>query len=106
MTTTPPPGTDPLDAAIEAAIAVYETQWGAYQPAVAAAVRAAAPHIEAAALRRAADEIAKVVASHRPTNIQWSHMDFQDSIYDSGMEAAEKLVRARAEAVGTEADHG
>src|SRR5262245_15617657 len=88
--------------AIDAAYAAYmDMATGASGPdRTRLMIRAAALIIERDTLLRAADEIAEVIASHRPTNIQWSHMDLTDSIYDSGMAAAEKMLRDRAASVG------
>jgi hypothetical protein len=101
MTTTPPPGTDPLDAAIEAAWAAYMSLKEPFTTGldrVRLMISAAAPHIEAAALRRAADEA------------QIEHERFNRPGRPPATAAPWSVVadwlRARAEAVGTEADHG
>jgi len=84
-----------LDAAIEAAEQAFAAKLppgrvgGEELVALAAAIRAAAPHLRAAALNEAADETARLIAGPLPAS-QWGDG------YVHGVTAAEQMLRERA----------
>lgn len=94
------PGADPLEAAIEAARrkvreleAMTRDEYLEQRIEIDAAIRAAAPHIERAAILRAADEVEAIL----PTVV---HGDPYEVGYRDGLRKAARSVRAAAVQTG------